>query len=116
MNRGRLIQEEYNFFEIMCNELGVRGQYAHDNDGLEYMVIVAPNGAIRAVPCRVEWLDFLTDGLDRSEAIYEIRRDLLTKFMSGGCGVDTSPMELTYKDRKFFNKFRQGVLELMGRI
>lgn len=27
MNRGRLIQEEYNFFEIMCNELGVRGQY-----------------------------------------------------------------------------------------
>ncbi|WP_225437109.1 hypothetical protein, partial [Limosilactobacillus reuteri] len=68
------------------------------------------------VPCRVEWLDFLTEGLDRSEAIYEIRRDLLTKFMSGGCGVDTSPTELTCKDRKFFNEFRQGVLKLMGRI
>lgn len=116
MNARWLIKEECSLFESMCNLLGVNGVYAKGNDDTEYMVVVAPDGAIRAVPLLVDWLEYLTDGWPRKEAREQLKNDLLTKFMGGGCGQDTPPSQCSQRDRKFFNSFRLDILDLMGRI
>lgn len=115
-SKRRCTEEAIKIFEVACQELNLNGSLAHDNEGKEYLVITAPDGAIRTYYIDLLILQHITDGWDPKCALWELRKDVIMGLETGYDQYCTSPFDLSDRDRDYMFDLATKLLEFFGQL
>ena len=115
-SKRRCTEEAIKIFEVACQELNLNGSLAHDNEGKEYLVITAPDGAIRTYYIDLLILQHITDGWGHDRALWEVRKDVIMGLETGYDKFCTSPLDQSKRDHDYLFNLEMKLLEFCNQL
>lgn len=115
-SKRRCREEAINIFEVACQELHLNGSLAHDNEGREFLVITAPDGAIRTYYIDLLILQDRTDGWGYDRALWEVRKDVIMGLETGYSDFCTSPLDQSERDHDYMFDLAIKLLRFFDRV
>ncbi|WP_276754578.1 hypothetical protein [Limosilactobacillus ingluviei] len=105
-------KEAIKLFNIMQEEIGFNGYIGQNEEGQKFMVIQAPEGAIKAVPLRIEGLKVQMDNWTKKEGLYRMETQMYMDLCwFGDTNYSTPPQNMSESDKKYLQTINDRILK-----
>lgn len=111
-SKYRVEKEAIKLFNIMQEEIGFNGYIGQNEEGQKFMVIQAPEGAIKAVPLRIEGLKVQMDNWTKKEGLYRMETQMYMDLCwFGDTNYSTPPQNMSESDKKYLQTINDRMLK-----